>query len=80
MGLNRLDTLWYRNNNLFKIVDTLPQVGQSSTIYLIQNGENSYKAYIYINGEFSCLGDDINITEILNRLTTLEFNLSFIDL
>lgn len=80
MDLNRLDTLWYKNNNLFKIVEDLPQVGQSNTIYLIQNGENSYKAYVYINGEFSCLGENVDITEILNRLTNLEFNLSFIDI
>lgn len=80
MDLNRLDTLWYKNGNLFKLVDKLPQVGQSDSIYLIQNGENSYKAYIYINGQFSCLGEDVQITEIIERLTNLEFNLSFIDI
>lgn len=80
MDLNRLDTLWYKNGNLFKLVDELPQVGQSDSIYLIQNGENSYKAYIYINGQFSCLGEDVQINEIIERLTNLEFNLSFIDI
>lgn len=77
---NRLDTLWYKSGNLFKLVDKLPQVGQSNSIYLIQNGENSYKAYIYINGQFSCLGEDVQIKEIIERLTNLEFNLSFIDI
>ena len=71
---NRLDTLWYKSSNLFKLVDELPQVGQSDSIYLVQNGENSYKAYIYINGQFSCLGEDAQIKEIIERLTNLEFN------
>lgn len=40
----------------FEVVQVLPQVGDPSTIYLLDNGDDSYDQYVYTNGEWAHIG------------------------
>lgn len=55
---------------LFEIVDSLPVIGSSNKIYLLQSEEN-YSAYIYVNNVALLIGSTGTDVELTNKVDTL---------
>lgn len=58
-----------------QIVDALPEIGQSDTIYLVQKGKpeehNLYEEYIYTNGDWEHIGDtSVDLSDYYNKEET----------
>ena len=67
---------WIKNNQLYKIVDELPEKGEDNKIYLINSNNpldnNKYQEYIYINNTWEEIGGSIplNLLDFSNNLIT----------
>ncbi len=62
--------------DLFEEVDELPVIGETNKIYLLIVNEDTYKAYIFINNKWVCIGSvgiEDRITNIENTLIWEEY-------
>lgn len=51
-----------------EVVDKLPDVGQTDTIYLVKRPSGGYDEYIYVNGEWDLIGDtDISLDDYYTK-------------
>lgn len=63
--------------DLIEIVPSLPIIGEQNKIYLIEQDNNRYSAYIYVNDRYILIGNVEDTAEINERLNTVENNLTW---